>query len=374
MKRINFLDLELQQNKIKNVLDANLKRVLKHSNYIMGPEVKQLEKTLEGYTDAKYCISCASGTDALILSLLAYGIGKCHHVVCPSFTFPATAEAILITGATPIFIDVGKKTFNLCYQQLEKTLEDNKNKLDIKAVIAVDLFGLPANYKKLKIISKKYNIKIIADAAQSFGASVNDKKVGSLVSLTCTSFFPAKPLGCYGDGGAIFTNKKALKDKLISLRAHGKSTSKYKISKIGLNSRLDTIQAAILLAKMKIFDWELDQRDKNAKLFNSELEKLYKVPKLPIGTRSAWAQYTIIVEKRNKLIDYLRGKKIPFMVYYPVPMHRQPAYKKYADKNVELKKSKELSGTVISLPIHAYLKETEKAYILFHLKRAKKIL
>tara|TARA_E500000178_G_scaffold329647_1_gene360762 strand:- start:1766 stop:2890 length:1125 start_codon:yes stop_codon:yes gene_type:complete len=374
MQKINFLDLELQQNKIKSILDTNLKKVLNHSNYIMGPEVKQLEKALEVYTGAKYCITCASGTDALILSLLAYGIGKGHFVICPSFTFPATAEAILITGATPIFIDVGKKTFNLCYRQLEKTLENNKNKLDIKAVIAVDLFGLPANYNKLKAISKKYNIKIIADAAQSFGASVNEKKVGNLASLTCTSFFPAKPLGCYGDGGAIFTNNKILKDKLVSLRAHGKSTSKYKISKIGLNSRLDTIQAAILLAKMKIFDWELVQRDRNAKLFNFELEKLYKVPKLPKGTSSAWAQYTIIVEKRNKLMNYLKGKKIPFMVYYPVPMHRQPAYKAYADKNIELKRSKELSRTVISLPVHAYLKETEKEYILYHLKRAKNIL
>lgn len=373
MKKINFLDLQLQQNNIKKVLDANLKRVLNHSNYIMGPEVKLLEKALENYTKAKYCISCASGTDALILSLLAYGIGKGHYVICPSFTFPATAEAILITGATPIFIDVGKKTFNLCYQQLEKILSKNK-KLDIKAVIAVDLFGLPANYKKLKIISNKYNIKIIADAAQSFGASLNGKKVGSLASVTCTSFFPAKPLGCYGDGGAIFTNNKILKDSLVSLRAHGKSTSKYKISKIGLNSRLDTIQAAILLAKMKVFDWELEQRDKNAKLFNSELEKLYKVPKLPQGTKSAWAQYTIIVEKRNKLIDYLNEKNIPFMIYYPVPMHRQPAYKEYADKTIDLQRSNELSQTVISLPIHAYLKETEKDYILYHLKRAKKLL
>ena len=370
MKKINFLDLELQQNKIKNYLDVNLKKVLNHSNYIMGPEVKRLEKALEVYTEAKYCITCASGTDALILSLLAYGIGKGHHVICPSFTFPATAEAILITGAKPIFIDVGKKTFNLCYQQLEKILHNKK--LDIKAVIAVDLFGLPANYKKLKAISKKYNIKIIADAAQSFGASLDNKRGGNLTSITCTSFFPAKPLGCYGDGGAIFTNNKLLKDKLVSLRAHGKSTSKYKISKIGLNSRLDTIQAAVLLAKMKVFDWELAQRNKNAKLFNSELEKLYKVPNVPKGTKSAWAQYTIIVEKRNKLIDYLKEKKIPFMIYYPVPMHRQPAYKKYTDKNIDLKKSELLSRTVISLPIHAFLKETEKEYILYHLKRAKR--
>ena len=373
MKKINFIDLELQQNKIKNILNTNLNRVLNHSNYIMGPEVKRLEQSLEVYANSKYCISCASGTDALILSLLSYGIGKGHHVICPSFTFPATAEAILITGATPIFIDVGKKTFNLCYQQLEKIL-NKKKKLNIKAVIAVDLFGLPANYQKLKIISKEYNIKIISDAAQSFGASINGKKVGSLAPITCTSFFPAKPLGCYGDGGAVFTNNKILKDRLVSLRAHGKSTSKYKISKIGLNSRLDTIQAAVLLAKMKIFDWELSQRDKNAKLFNSELEKVYKVPELPKGTKSAWAQYTIIVEKRSKLIEYLKEKKIPCMIYYPVPMHSQPAYRKYNDQNIDLKKSKELSKTVISLPIHAYLKETEKEYILHYLKKAKKFL
>ena len=265
MDKISFLDLELQQKKIANTLNSNLKRVLKHSNYIMGPEVKKLEKTLEVYTKSKYCISCASGTDALILSLLAYGIGKGHYVICPSFTFPATAEAILITGATPIFVDVGKKTFNLCYQKLEKILEDNKGKADIKAVITVDLFGLPANYKKLKTIANKYNVKIIADSAQSFGASINDKKVGNLAPITCTSFFPAKPLGCYGDGGAIFTNNKIIKNKLISLRAHGKSTSKYKISKIGLNSRLDTMQAAVLLAKMNE-----DELDKETKIISNE--------------------------------------------------------------------------------------------------------
>lgn len=374
MDKISFLDLELQQKKIATTLNSNLKRVLKHSSYIMGPEVKQLEKTLEVYTNSRHCISCASGTDALILSLLAYGIGKGHYVICPSFTFPATAEAILITGATPIFIDVGKKTFNLCYQQLEKILEDNNAKADIKAVITVDLFGLPANYKKLKTISNKYNIKIIADSAQSFGASINYKKVGNLAPITCTSFFPAKPLGCYGDGGAIFTNNKILKNKLISLRAHGKSTTKYKISKIGLNSRLDTIQAAVLLAKMKIFDWELNEREKNAKLFNAELEELYQVPKLPEETKSAWAQYTLVVKNRDKLINYLKEKEIPFMIYYPIPMHLQPAYKKYTDKKIDLTNSIKLSKTVISLPIHAYLEDIEKEYILNHLKRARKFL
>ncbi len=374
MNKISFLDLELQQKKIANTLDSYLKKVLKHSKYIIGPEVKQLEKTLEVYTESKHCITCASGTDALILSLLAYGIGRGHYVICPSFTFPATAEAILITGATPIFVDVGKKTFNLCYQQLEKILEDNKGKIDIKAVIAVDLFGLPANYKKLKKISNKYKVKVIADSAQSFGASINKKKVGNLASITCTSFFPAKPLGCYGDGGAIFTENKIIKNKLISLRAHGKSTSKYKISKIGLNSRLDTIQAAVLLAKMKIFDWELNKREQNAKLFNSELEAYYEVPKLPKQTKSAWAQYTLIVKKRNKLVDYFQEKNIPFMIYYPIPMHKQPAYKKYTNKNIDLINSIKLSKTVISLPIHAYLTNTEKEYILNHLKKVRKFL
>ena len=290
MKKIKFLDLQSQQKKLKVSLYKNLNNVLKNTNYIMGPEVKLLEKKLEKYSAAKHCVTCASGTDALILALLSLKIGKGDYVVCPSFTFPATAEAILITGAIPIFVDVSKTTYNLCYKKLENILEKNKsNKNKIKAIIAVDLYGLPANYIKLNKIAKEYKVSVIADAAQSFGASLNKIKVGAVNNVTCTSFFPAKPLGCYGDGGAVFVNSKNLKDKIVSLRAHGKSKDKYTIIDIGLNSRLDTIQAVILLEKMKIFDWELKTRNIIAKEYLKELKDYYELPFIPKGSSSAWA-------------------------------------------------------------------------------------
>ena len=372
MKKIQFLDLTSQKNKINKKLRFNINKVLDHSKFIMGPEVKELETILQLYTKAKSCITCASGTDALILSLLALKIGKGDKVVCPSFTFPATAESILITGATPIFIDVSRDTFNLCYKELEKVLEKNKKK--IKALIAVDLFGLPANYKKLRSLASKFNFTIISDAAQSFGASYNGKKVGKLTSITCTSFFPAKPLGCFGDGGAVFTDNKKLSDKLISLRAHGKSNNKYKIVDVGLNSRLDTIQAAVLIAKMDIFDWELKNRNINADLYNEELQGLYEVPLVPKGTSSAWAQYTIKTKSRKKLINFLNEKNIPTMVYYPISMHMQPAYKKYATDNRNFVRSINLANSVLSIPVHAYLSNLQKEYIIDNLKKAYKLL
>ena len=371
MNKINFLDLKEQQKKIKNNLNENLNKVLKSSNYIMGKEVFELEKKLEDYTGSNYCITCASGTDALILALLSLKIGNGDFVVCPSFTFPATAEAILIIGAIPIFVDVSKDTFNLCYKSLEIALDKyNKTKKAIKAVISVDLFGLPANYHRLKKIAKKYNITIISDSAQSFGATFNKKKVGEANDISCTSFFPAKPLGCYGDGGAVFVKSKILKDKIESLRAHGKSKEKYKIIDIGLNSRLDTLQAAILLSKLKIFDWELKQREKTARLYIKELSNYYKTPHIPTGTKSSWAQFTLQTKNRNKVLNFLKDKKVPAIVYYPIPMHLQPAYKKFHDKSLRLNNSLELSKNVFSIPLHPYLNLVQKEYIIKVLKDA----
>lgn len=375
MKKIKFLDLQSQQKKIGVKLNKQLNNVLKSTNYIMGAEVFELEKKLENYTKAKYCVSCASGTDALILSLLSLKIGRGDLVVCPSFTFPATAEAILITGATPVFVDVSKSTFNLCYKKLENILDKHKSKKNtVKAIIAVDLFGLPANYKRLKKISKEYKVSIIADAAQSFGGTLDDKKVGAINDITCTSFFPAKPLGCYGDGGAVFVNTKNLKDKIVSLRAHGKSKDKYTIIDVGLNSRLDTLQAAILLEKMKIFDWELEKKDIIAKEYMIELEGYYEIPYIPEGAMSSWAQFTLQTKKRNKVINYLKEKRIPVAIYYPIPMHRQPAYKKYNNKYLDLKNSIDLSKSVFSIPIHPYLDSDQREYIINSLKNAIKYL
>ena len=374
MKKIKFLDLESQKDRLNNTIELNIKKVLEHSKYIMGPEVKELELRLQKYTKAKYCVTCASGTDALILSLMSLNIGANDIVICPSFTFPATAEAILITGAKPYFVDVGLDTFNICYKELEKILEKDYKKNKIKAIIAVDLFGLPANYTRLNKISKKYKINIIADGAQSFGGGLNNKKVGSLTKITCTSFFPAKPLGCYGDGGALFTNNKVISEKLVSLRAHGKGKSKYEISEIGLNSRLDSIQASILLAKLKIFNWELKERNKNANLYNKELKKYYHIPEIPKGSSSAWAQYTIRTRNRDKVLNFLNDKSIPTMIYYPIPMHMQPAYRKYNKYKNVLKNSLKLSKTVLSIPIHSFLSNSQKEYIILNLKKAYKLI
>ena len=363
MLDIKFLDLTKQQQSIKKELSSNIKKVLLHSKFIMGPEVLKLEKKLEEISEARHCISCASGTDALILSMLALNIGKGDAVFCPSFTFPATAEAILIVGATPIFIDVSEKTYNLCYKHLtEKILEIKKTELAPKAIIAVDLFGLPANYKRLKEISKEHDLSIISDAAQSFGAKFEEKKVGTLGKITCTSFFPAKPLGCYGDGGAILTNNTELRNKVAALRLHGKGSDKYEIVNVGLNSRLDTIQAAILLAKISIFEWENSERRRLADIYSRQIKTFFRIPEVPANTNSVWAQYTIQTKNRDKVIGFLKEHGIPSMIYYPIPMHLQPAYKKFNKEN--LPKSENLSKNVLSIPIHAYLTETEQNYII----------
>ena len=278
-RTISFIDLGKQQKRLGSKIQNRINAVLSHGKYIMGPEVNELEEKLEQYTGAKHAVTCASGTDALVLALMAYGIGSGDIVFCPTFTFPATAEAIVILGAIPYFIDVEVDTFNISISSLKKGIENVKkeNQYKIKAIISVDLYGLPANYSKLNIIAKENNMIVIADAAQSFGAEHNSNKVGTLSDITCVSFFPAKPLGCYGDGGAILTNDIIIKDKVKSLRAHGKGTSKYDIDYVGLNSRLDTIQAGILLAKLEDFEWERTQRNTIAENYSKALKnkKIY---------------------------------------------------------------------------------------------------
>ena len=373
MQNIKFLDLSKQQKTIEKSLKSNLDKVLSDSQYIMGPEVKELESKLEGYTNTDHCITCSSGTDALILSLLALNIGKGDIVFCPSFTFPATAEAILIVGATPVFVDVGLDTFNICHKNLMHAIEICKKKgLNAKAIITVDLYGLPANYNKINSIAKEFNLHVIADAAQSFGAIFKKKKVGALTEITTTSFFPAKPLGCYGDGGAVFTNSYKVKEKLESLRAHGKGKGKYDINHMGMNARLDTIQAAVLLSKLEIFDWELKERNRIAKIYNSEFSNSFRTPNTFENTISAWAQYTLRTDRREKILNFLKENGIPAMVYYPKPMHMQPAYKKFI-LNIDLNNSVDLSKTVFSIPVHSYLTNLEIEYIVENLKKADKL-
>lgn len=368
-KNISFLDLNKQQKRLEKQIFSNINKVLEHGKYIMGPEVGEFEKKLEVYSGAKYAASCGSGTDALVLALMALNIGPGDIVFCPTFTFPATAEAIVILGAIPCFVDVDLDTFNISIASLKQAIKSIKNENSHKprAIIAVDLYGLPANYKLLNNVAKENNLSLISDAAQSFGAEYNTSKVGVLADITCISFFPAKPLGCYGDGGAILTNNKNIQEKVKSLRAHGKGKSKYDIDYIGLNSRLDTIQAAILLAKLEGFDWEIEQRNIIAKKYTEAFKNKLIIPNISKDYKSVWAQYTLRHLERDKIQKLLNEKGIPTMVYYPIPMHRQKAYKKYYNKALDLHNSEALSKQVFSLPIYPDLSENDQEYISLEL-------
>ena len=367
IKSIPFIDLKTQQKRLNNKIKNNIDKVLDHGQYIMGPEVNELENVLENYSNVNNVVSCASGTDALVLALMAYNIGPGDLVFCPAFTFPATAEAIAILGATPYFVDVDEDTFNLSVNSLNNAIElvIKENIYTMKAVISVDLYGLPADYNELINITKKNNMVLIADAAQSFGAEYYNKKVGGLADITCTSFFPAKPLGCYGDGGALFTDNDEIADKLKRLRVHGKGKSKYDIDYIGINSRLDTIQAAILLAKIEGFEWEFNQRNKIAKNYSDSLKGLIDIPFVPKNLKSIWAQYTVKHKNREMLQEKLKEKGIPTMVYYPIPMHLQLAYKKF-NRGI-IKNSEKLSKEVFSLPMYPDMSEEIQNYIIDHL-------
>ena len=367
IKSIPFIDLKTQQKRLNNKIKNNIDKVLDHGQYIMGPEVNELENVLENYSNVNNVVSCASGTDALVLALMAYNIGPGDLVFCPAFTFPATAEAIAILGATPYFVDVDEDTFNLSVNSLNNAIElvIKENIYTMKAVISVDLYGLPADYNELINITKKNNMVLIADAAQSFGAEYYNKKVGGLADITCTSFFPAKPLGCYGDGGALFTDNDEIADKLKRLRVHGKGKSKYDIDYIGINSRLDTIQAAILLAKIEGFEWEFNQRNKIAKNYSDSLKGLIDIPFVPKNLKSIWAQYTVKHKNREMLQEKLKEKGIPTMVYYPIPMHLQLAYKEF--NRGKIKNSEKLSKEVFSLPMYPDMSEEIQNYVIHHL-------
>ncbi len=355
VKQIPFLDLKSQQNKIKNQIDMAIKRVLDHGKYIMGPEVFELEKKLSAYSKVRNVISCSSGTDALLMVLMAKNIGPGDAVFLPSFTYTATPEVVAILGAVPVFVDVLFDTYNIDSESLIKSIDIAKQKgLKPKAIIAVDLFGQPSDYNSLKRIADENKLWILADAAQSYGAELLKKKVGKLAYATATSFFPAKPLGCYGDGGAIFTDDDELAEILKSIRLHGKGNHKYDNIRIGLNARLDTIQAAILLEKIKIFDDELKERQKIANYYNKMLKNIVQVPYVILGAKSAWAQYTIQLPNkisRSILIEELKESGIPSMIYYQKPLHLQKAYKKFP-KSISLKVSEEVSGKVLSLPMN----------------------
>ncbi|EHR42100.1 DegT/DnrJ/EryC1/StrS family aminotransferase [Alishewanella jeotgali] len=367
---MQFIDLAAQYQHLKQRIDKRIQSVLDHGNYIMGPEVEELELKLAEYVGVKHCITCANGTDALQLAMMVLEIKPGDVVFCPTFTFFATAEVVAYAGATPVFVDSDERTFNICPQDLERRIQQviAEGKLTPKAIIVVDLFGLPANYPQLEVIANKYGLKLIEDAAQGFGGEINGKRAGSFGDIATTSFFPAKPLGCYGDGGAIFTNNDEYAALFRSYRVHGKGKDKYDNVRIGINSRLDTIQAAVLLEKLAVFPDELVSRNNAANTYSDALSTSYQVPFVPDGYLSSWAQYTLVSENRDGLIDLLKKSNIPAMVYYGTCMHQQTAFKSLGYTDSDFPVASSLCKKVFSLPMHGYLNFETLSNILNTLK------
>lgn len=357
---MRFRDLKQQYQILKADIDKAIFDVVASGAYIMGPQVKELERQLAGYVGTKHCISCANGTDALTLALKTWGIKPGDAVFVPDFTFFSSAETVSLEGATPVFVDVDRETFNIDPADLENKIEATiqKGTLSPKVIITVDLFGLPANYPTIRRIARKYNLFILEDGAQGFGGAVNGKRSCSFGDISTTSFFPSKPFGCYGDGGACFTDNDEWAALIDSYRMHGKDSSKYENVRIGMNSRLDTIQAAILQVKLKAFAEELAAVNKAAAAYTVQLADIVETPVVPDGFLSSWAQYTIKLSnktERDGLQAYLKGKGIPSGIYYPNPMHRQTAYKSQRLPDSGCPVAGILCETVLSLPIHPYV-------------------
>ncbi|HAR51375.1 DegT/DnrJ/EryC1/StrS aminotransferase family protein [Roseovarius nubinhibens] len=371
---MQFIDLQAQQARLRGRIDAAIARVLDHGAYIMGPEVAEFEEKLAAYCGADHCISCANGTDALQLALMALGLKAGDAVFVPSFTFAATAEVVPGTGATPVFVDIDPVSYNMDGESLERAIAHAKELgLRPAAVIPVDLFGLPADYDRLVKIADDEGMVLISDSAQGFGGRRGNKMTGTFGKLTTTSFFPAKPLGCYGDGGAIFTDDSDLAALLDSLRVHGKGSEKYDNVRIGLNSRLDTIQAAILLVKLEVYAEEVEARQRVAKRYSEALEDLVDVPQEGEGVQSVWAQYTVGTkgpEAREQLMSALKAEGIPSAVYYPRPLHTQTGYKSFPQDPQGLPVSDAAAARVFSLPMHPYLNQTDQDRVIEAVVRA----
>ena len=370
---MDFVDLKTQQKRIKETLDTNIRRVLEHGNYIMGPEINELEIKLGAYVGAKHAISCASGTDALLMALMALNVGPGDAVFTSPFTFIATAEVISLLGATPVFVDIDPKTYNIDPERLEKAIIAvtshnpsvhclpllHKN-LKPKCIIPVDLFGLPADYNRIDAVAKKNDIAVVEDAAQAFGAEYHGRKACSFGNIGCTSFFPAKPLGCYGDGGMCFTDDDGLASILRSVRVHGQGSHKYENVRIGVNGRLDTLQAAILLAKFDIFPEEVEARQAAATRYTELLKDNASIipPYVPVGYRSVWAQYSILANNaahRTSLQKRLQDHTIPTAIYYPTPLHLQGAFAHLGYKPGDFPVSEDCASRIFSIPMHPYL-------------------
>jgi UDP-2-acetamido-2-deoxy-ribo-hexuluronate aminotransferase len=354
-----FVDLKSQYARIKADVDRRIHAVLDHGGYVLGPEVGELEARLAAFAGCADAVAVSSGTDALMMALMAEGIGPGDAVFLPAFTFTATAEVVLLLGATPVFVDVDERSFNIDVNHLESVVAKiaRSGALKPRAIIPVDLFGLPADYPSLAPLADKHALFVLADAAQSFGGSQADRRVGNLAAVTATSFYPAKPLGCYGDGGAIFVQDKAKAAILRSIRAHGEGSNRYEIVRIGVNGRLDTLQAAVLLAKLEIFEDELRARERLALQYDACLSKIVVTPKRVPHSVSAWAQYSILCDRRDGLAAALKQAGIPTAIHYPRPMHLQPAYQKFGNGPGSLPVSERHSKRILSLPMHPYLDE-----------------
>jgi dTDP-4-amino-4,6-dideoxygalactose transaminase len=368
---VPFIDIAAQRQRLGKSIDDAVARVLAHCQFIMGPEVRQLEADLSAFCGARHVISCSNGTDALIMALMATGVGPGDAVFCPSFTFTATAEAVVVVGASPVFVDVDEKTFNIDLGSLERAVAETKRgALKPKAIIPVDLFGQPADLDGIAAIAKREGLFVIADAAQSFGATYKGRRVGTQALITTTSFFPAKPLGCYGDGGAVFTDDDKIAEILRSIRVHGQGADKYDNIRIGMTGRLDTIQAAILIEKLKIFPDEIEARNLVASRYAAGLKDVAIVPEVASGYGSVWAQYTIRVEKRDALAAVLSTRGVPTAIYYPKPLHRQEPYRRYPVSGNGLPVTDKLASEVISLPMHPYLDEATQERVIAVVREA----
>jgi len=361
MASVPFVDLKTQYARLKPQIDDAIQDVLDDGRYILGPAVTKLESELAEYCGVRHVISCSSGTDAIVMPLLAYGIGPGDAVFVPSFTFTASAEAIILIGASPVFVEVEEDSFNLDIADLEAKIAATRENgtLNPKAILAVDLFGLPADWDELNALADRETLHLISDAAQSFGGVYDGKRVGSLAPVSCTSFFPAKPLGCYGDGGAIMTDDGGLAELLKSIRVHGQGADRYEIARIGINGRLDSIQAAILSVKLSILDEELAARDHLARIYDEELKETVAIPRRIAGRQSAWAQYTIKTDRRADIQTALNKSSIPSAIYYPKPMHMQAPYWPHGGGQGSLPVSEALCHKVMSLPMHPYLPDDD---------------
>lgn len=367
---MQFIDLKAQYLELKDEIDHKIQKVLDNTDFIMGSQVKELEQQLADYIGVKHCITCANGTDAITLALMGYEVKAGDAVFVPTFTFFATAETVSLRGATPIFVDIDPKTFNISCPRLREAVQSVKEegKLNPKAIIAVDLFGLPADFPELRHIADEYELKLIEDGAQGFGGSIFNMKACSFGDIATTSFFPAKPLGCYGDGGAVFTNDDDLCALIQSYRLHGKGEDKYDNVRIGLNSRLDTIQAAILIPKLKAFkEYELEVRNKVAERYEDGLMDCLTTPYIPPGYLSSYAQYSVLLkneQQRDNLQQFLKERGIPTMIYYKKSMHQQTVYKENPSIHWDFHVSEDISNRILNLPMHPYIDEKEQLYII----------